>query len=182
MLRPELQAIADDFRAASDRLRRLVQSAPPEAWSRRVDPDRWSVAECVAHLNLTSEAFIPKLESALEEARRLDGKASAHYRRDPIGWLLWRTMGPPVRMRLRTTAAFVPEAAASQAELTSRFEELQEVQLRLVEASNDLPIDRVRIASPFDARARYNVYAALSILPRHQHRHLWQAEQLLGGS
>jgi len=24
---------------------------------------------------------------------------------------------------------------------------------------------------------RYNVFAALSIMARHQHRHLWQAEQ-----
>ena len=30
---------------------------------------------------------------------------------------------------------------------------------------------------PVDARARYNVFAALSIMARHQHRHLWQAEQ-----
>ena len=31
--------------------------------------------------------------------------------------------------------------------------------------------------APIDARARYNLFAALGIVPRHQHRHLWQAEQ-----
>jgi hypothetical protein len=46
-----------------------------------------------------------------------------------------------------------------------------------VRAADGLPIDAVKITSPVDARARYNVFAALSIMARHQHRHLWQAEQ-----
>ena len=41
-------------------------------------------------------------------------------------------------------------------------------------------LGRLWIISPFDARIRYNAYACLTILPRHQHRHLWQAEQVRG--
>jgi len=47
--------------------------------------------------------------------------------------------------------------------------------------ADGLPVDRIRIASPFDARLKYSLYAALTILPRHQHRHLWQAERVLEG-
>ena len=35
------------------------------------------------------------------------------------------------------------------------------------------------IVSPFDGRLRYNLYSCLTILPAHQHRHLWQAERVL---
>lgn len=45
--------------------------------------------------------------------------------------------------------------------------------------ADGLPPGCLRIASPFDARLRYNLYSALSILPRHQRRHLWQAERAL---
>jgi hypothetical protein len=48
-----------------------------------------------------------------------------------------------------------------------------------VEAADGLPLGSVRITSPFDPRLRYNLYSCLTILPRHQHRHLWQAEQAL---
>ena len=41
------------------------------------------------------------------------------------------------------------------------------------------PIDRVKVTSPFNPRLRYNLYACLTILPRHQERHLWQAERVL---
>jgi len=39
-------------------------------------------------------------------------------------------------------------------------------------------LSQVRVTSPFNARVRYNLYACFTILPRHQHRHLWQAERV----
>jgi hypothetical protein len=46
-----------------------------------------------------------------------------------------------------------------------------------VRQADGLPIQAIKITSPVDVRARYNVFATLSIMARHQHRHLWQAEQ-----
>lgn len=43
-----------------------------------------------------------------------------------------------------------------------------------------LAIDRVRIRSPF-VRVRYDLISTLSIIARHQHRHLWQAGQVARG-
>ena len=86
-------------------------------------------------------------------------------------------MGPPVRIRVKTTAAFVPTGNNPPGLLISVFEGLQNQQVQCVRDSGGLPIDRVKIRSPFDARVKYNLYACLTFLPRHQHRHLWQAEQ-----
>jgi hypothetical protein len=44
-----------------------------------------------------------------------------------------------------------------------------------------LPLHRVRITSPFNSKLRYNVYAALVLLPRHQERHINQAEWVWSG-
>lgn len=178
-MHPELQAIIDEFESASSRLRTLSGKVSAERWAERPESDRWSIGECVAHLNLTSTAFLPLLRGALDEARRSGHKARPRYRRDLLGWLLWRSMGPPVTRRFKTAAPFVPRADRTSAELVSEFERLQTEQLVLVRQADGLPIDRVKIASPFNTRLRYNVYSALSILPRHQHRHLWQAEQNL---
>jgi hypothetical protein len=40
----------------------------------------------------------------------------------------------------------------------------------------------LRIQSPFDKRVSYNAYACLVMLPRHQHRHIGQAERIWGGT
>jgi hypothetical protein len=86
-------------------------------------------------------------------------------------------MGPPVRVRIGTAASFVPESAEAPDRLRADFADLQREQVELVGGAAGLPLQRVKVASPFDARASYNLYAAMSILPRHQHRHLWQAER-----
>ena len=176
-MHPQLQAVIGELGTAQARLHALAAATPPAAWSRRPDPARWSIAECVAHLNLTSAAYLPLLRQAL--ARSSQSIVTRRYRRDPIGWLLWRTAGPPVRLRMKTTASFIPQAMAGAVELVAEFDRWQAEQVSYVRNAEGLPLGRLWIRSPFDPRLRYNVYAALTILPRHQHRHLWQAEQIL---
>lgn len=178
-MHPQLREVADEFAAAQARLHRLADSLPEDWWPKRPEPGRWSVAECVAHLNLASRAYLPLLHQALERAAALDGTTPRRFRRDPTGWLLWRMAGPPVRYRVRTTAPFVPSGDARPADLVAAFDELQAQQIACVARADGLPLGRVRITSPFDRRLRYNLYSCLTILPRHQHRHLWQGERVL---
>jgi hypothetical protein len=89
-------------------------------------------------------------------------------------------MPPPVRLiRAKTTSAFEAPPDADPGALTARFRELQEEQIELLHAADGLPLNQLRIASPFNERVRYNLYSCFVILPRHQERHLWQAEQAL---
>ena len=177
-MHPQLQAIVDDFGLAGTRLHRLAAAVSPEQWLRRPDPARWSAGECITHLNLTAAATVPRVREALARGRALGEHAPRRYRRDPIGWLLWRMMDPPVRRRVRTPAPFEPAAAQPAAATVAEFDRWQQEQTALVREADGLPLGRLWVVSPFDPRIRYNAYACLTILPRHQHRHLWQAEQV----
>jgi DinB family protein len=172
-----MAAVVAEFDSALHRLHALRDTRPASTWVDRPAADRWSIGECVAHLNLTSTAYVPLLRGGIDEARRSGHSAPVHYRRDLIGWLLWRSMGPPVKRKFSTTAPFLPRAGQAPADLIAEFERLQREQIALTHEADGLPIQRVKIASPFNTRLRYNLYAAFTILPRHQHRHLWQAEQ-----
>ena len=174
----QLQAVLDEFNEATRRLQRLAQSTREELWTRRPDPDRWSMSECVAHLNLTSTAFVPLIQDALDRAQRLGRPAPKRYRRDFIGWLLWKGSGPPVRTRVKTAAPFVPQSTAPLKDLVGEFARLNEQLIELVRRADGLPLTDVTITSPFNSRMKYNAFSGLTILPRHEHRHLWQAEQV----
>ena len=186
VMHPQLSAIVDEFESARSRLHLLAGAVPDARWAERADPARWSVAECVAHLNLTSRAYVPLLRDAIARARALRdaGRTTpARYRRDPVGWVLWRTAGPVKRVgRVKTTAPFVPAGELPRDVVLAEFERLQDEQLACVRDADGLPLGDVRVVSPFDARVRYNLYACLTILPRHQHRHLFQAEQVWGAA
>ena len=177
-----LGRIVREFGEAASQLHLLVDGLPDDLWARRNDPNRWSVAECVAHLNLTGRAYVPLLREGLDKARALPGHDSSRYRRDPIGWLLSVTTGPLPRLgglkfgRVKTTATFVPERGLPRAQTLEEFDRLQAEQVDVVHSSEGLPVHRVQITSPFDRRIRYNLYSAFVILPRHQIRHIQQAE------
>ncbi|HOC19697.1 MAG TPA: DinB family protein [Vicinamibacterales bacterium] len=177
-MHPQLDAIVAEFRDGSDRLHRLADAIPGDEWGRRPRPEAWSVGECVAHLNLTTAAFRPLVEKALNEARRMPkGRVPRRYSRGLIGGLLWRALSRPGRFKTKTAAAFVPGGAGSLQETMQEFDRLQDEQIGWVRAADGLPITAVRLVSPFDRRVRYNLFAALSILAAHQHRHLAQAEE-----
>jgi uncharacterized protein with von Willebrand factor type A (vWA) domain len=61
--------------------------------------------------------------------------------------------------------------------LMAEFTRLQAEIIRCVRAADDLPIERVTLRSPFYGRVKYNLYAALTLVSRHQQRHALQAER-----
>ena len=180
----QLAGILDQFDTAQAQVHRLAENLTEAQWEERTDPARWSVAECVAHLNRTGEAYLPLVSAGLDEARRLDQPARARYHRDPLGWVLSLSMGPVRRVgrfrlgAVRTTPDFMPERGLPRAELVAEFDRLQEAQMEAVRGADGHPIDRVWVTSPFDSRLRYNLYSTFVILPTHQLRHVVQAERV----
>ena len=172
----QLESIIEAFSEATKRVDALARRLSPNEWSRRPAPERWSPIECVAHLNLTAEAFLPLIRDGLDRARRLQRRSPSRYRRDLRGWLIWRAVRTPGQFRVKTPAAFVPAAHRPPIQTLAEFARLQADQTDCVQASDGLPIHKVLVASPFDARVKYSIYSALTILTAHQHRHLWQAE------
>jgi hypothetical protein len=179
-MQPQLAAIAREFERAEERAHRLVERTPAERWSLRPAPERWSVAECLGHLNLTAEVYIPMLRDAFSDARFVGAKAPRRYRRDLVGWLLSMAIGPrPYGFtRSKTIAAFVPGADLDKAATMEAFDRLHDELIELTEDAEGRPLQHMKLVSPFNPRATYNAYSCLVILQRHAHRHLWQAEHV----
>lgn len=177
---PQLRAIVLELQAVEQRLRQLYDWLPCEAWSQAPAPGRWSPAACVAHLNLTSRAILPLLRDGLRQASVSPIGPPSRYRRDIVGWLIWKLIAPSNGWRTRTIRAFVPAGNESPDTIMAEFSRLQAEVIACVLAADGLPIDRVTVRSPFDGRVTCNLYAALTLIPRHQERHALQAERAAG--
>lgn len=178
-MHPQLQVISDELNSATARLHALAAAIPDDKWSVRADPERWSVGECVAHLNLTGQAYESLLRDAVTRAKAAGPRdLTRRYRRDPMGWLLWKMLPPPVRFRVKTPASFIPQGATPKREAIAEFERLQGVFLELLAEADGRPMKEVKVASPFNPKMQYDLYSCFSVLAPHEHRHFWQAEQL----
>lgn len=182
----QLAAVVAALESAQTRLHRLADQLPDTRWKSRPGPERWSAAECVEHLNLTSKAYIPLLRRALELAPKTSPKPK-RYRRDFMGWLFSSMTGPIPHLgnmkfpRVKTTPDFVPKIVTSRVETVAEFDRLQAELIALTRRADRLPLGEMKIVSPFGGKISYNFYSALRILPRHQERHLEQAEEAAKG-
>lgn len=176
-MHPQLLAVENELASARLRLDRLVMKTPDSRLIQPPVPGGWSAAQCIKHLNMTSQVFIPELEAAVEEAATLNDKQPARLRRSFLGWMLWKGISQPGKMKMKTSETFEPVADVDFATEVEEFNRHQSHLIHLVRECDGKPIHRVKVASPFSKRMSYDLYAALTIIAGHQHRHLWQAEQ-----
>lgn len=170
--------LASDFEAAATQANRIFSMSDEFTLSQRPPRGGWSPVECIEHLNITARQFQPLLENARRAVAALP-KATAPYRMAMKERALKWFLEPPYRMSVKTIAAFNPLDGKTGAEVFKEFTDWQSKLKTFVESCEGMAVDRVQIVSPFDARMKYSLWAALNILAAHQRRHLWQAEQIL---
>ena len=176
----QLERIAGELEDARRRAHEIADPLTEASWGARPAQDEWSVAECVIHLNLTSEAMLPLIGEAIARGRELKLFSTGPFRRDVRGWLVNWISEPRawLRIKIKTTAQFVPPAIEPKDRVLAAFDTLQERVLGCVRGADGLDLGRLRIVSPFDARLKYNLYSCFRIIPAHQRLHLAQAEAI----
>jgi hypothetical protein len=173
----QLTDLVDQIDRASRDASGLAEALGADRLAARPAPEAWSPAENLAHLSLTTRAFLPLFDAALAEARERDLRSDGSYKMDLWGRFLRWSLEPPPRFRVKTTAPFQPVEVEPVAEVLPSFLALQEELRKRVEAADGLAVDRVKIVSPFSSSVKYNVFSAFTIALAHERRHLWQASQ-----
>ncbi len=171
----QIDDLVRELRAASAGARELVEAFPENLLATRPGEGRWSALECLAHLVVTSEAYVPLMSGALKANTPAGGER--WFRMDAAGWLIARSLEPPARMRSRTVEEFQPRPFDSASALLARFLELQEGTEKVVRAGARYDLNVIKVVSPFNRRIRYNLFSCFRILLAHQRRHLWQARR-----
>ncbi len=172
-----LDEVEKELNEATRRAWSLVQNTDPRHFTVRPNPGSWSAAECLSHLSISSESFLPVLTNAINDARKKNLVAKKPPKMDFMGAVLRWFLEPPIRAKTKTAAPFVPKAVRAKAEAFGEFASLQSKLSELITAARGLDLRKLKIISPFDKRVKYNVFSAFRILVTHQRRHLWQAEQ-----
>jgi hypothetical protein len=172
-----IDEIEAELNAATEQARRLIDTTDGRLFTVRPNPQSWSASECIAHLNLSTELFLPVLGPSIDDAQKRKIVAKKPPKMDVLGRVLRWFLEPPIRQRVKTSAPFVPKSIRAKSESFAEFVALQHRLIDLARAARGIDLGKPRIVSPFDKRVRYNLYSAFLIVAAHQRRHLWQAEQ-----
>src|SRR5215471_953026 len=72
-------ALIDQLQDIRRRAKELVAGLTLEQLTRRPDPAKWSIAECLAHLNVTAAGYLPAIDAAIQR-----GKESKMFGKGPF--------------------------------------------------------------------------------------------------
>jgi hypothetical protein len=171
-------SLAEQINESRRRAQALVGGLTPAQLSKRTHPARWSIAECLAHLNVTASTVQSLMGKAIERGKQEKKFGAGPFEIGPKGRLLIWLAEPPPKVRLPAPRQVRPPSRIDDPMgLLQGFLKAQDEWERLMREAQGLDQAKIKFGgpgSPFRAR----LCAAIPWMMAHQRRHLLQAENV----
>lgn len=161
---------------AQQRLRPLS----PEVLNRRPSPSRWSVGQCLEHLNIVGGHYLPEISARVTKALAEGSKPAPTAKHGLIGRRFIEAMRTPASQRSFTSPErYAPTGTRLPRTVTEVFSRQLDELLRLVLLARQVDANAVRIPNPLFPLLRLRLTDQLEFLIVHIKRHIAQAEAVL---
>lgn len=139
--------------------------------------ERWSIAECLDHLTISTAIYLDAMQSAIGGAPtgpmagifQTAGFASTKFTRD---------LDAPPRTKIPAPGKFRPRATLKPETILPDFLAAMDRVSSLVASTARNDLNAVRFPNPLTPLIRFTVGTGFLIVAAHGRRHLWQAEQV----
>ncbi|HMF90333.1 MAG TPA: DinB family protein [Candidatus Angelobacter sp.] len=168
----------DELNEIRRRVESLVRDLTPEQIMRRPDPAKWSIAECLAHLNITAAVVQRFMAQGIQRGKRDKILGQPPFSLGPKGRLLIWIAEPPPKFRMPAPKSIAPPVEIQDSsQVFADFMRVQDDWARLMKEAEGIDLGRISVGprfSPFRCR----LSAAFPWMMAHQRRHLLQAENV----
>jgi hypothetical protein len=176
---PILASFVEQFEAVKRDARNLFAGVTEAQFNWRPEPGRWSMGDCVAHLNVSASIFVPKINTMIAEAQSKGYRSQGPYKHTWLGHLLASTIDPPPRFRVKAPKVFRPPLTVHPLDQTTAdLLRNQDAFIDCARRANGLDLGAVRTTSPVTSLIKLTLEEALQLQAGHERRHLWQARNV----
>lgn len=167
----QLTSITQDLPAFAGRL-----SAAQFNW--RQAPERWSVGQCVEHLNITTERYLPVLTQKVSEARARGLVGGPPFTMGLLERAFFWMLEPPVKTRVKAPKAFHAPPDLPVEATIARWRTLHAQLADCIRSADGVTIGSIKVRSQFGP-VSFTLGGTFSILLAHERRHTWQAREVM---
>lgn len=175
---PELQEMLDQL----DAIRRDGETVGSGLSDAQVNwqpgPGRWSIGQCLNHLNVGVTMVLPAFDRAILEGRAAGKTSSGPFRYGWFSRMMIASMEPPPRFRMKTPMKGSAGTTHRVTDVVSEFARVREQLAARVRQADGLDLARVRTISPVNRLIRMPLGAYFRFILAHDRRHLLQARQV----
>lgn len=177
----EIQAYLGQVEAVKADGRALVASLTDRQFNWREAPERWSVGQCLDHLNVSVGKTLPAFDRGIDEARTRGWVGEGPFTYSRFARWMIGSMEPPATRRHRTSKIFVPNAGTDLrvADVLPEFLRVRDELIARLERARGLDLKRARVTSPVSRFFRMSLGGYFGFVIAHERRHLWQARQVM---
>jgi hypothetical protein len=179
----DLAILIAEMDANVSHLESIAVGLSREQFNWRPEAGRWSIGECVSHLNIVNAGDLTPLRTAIESgrARGLTGSGPFSY-----GFFTQKFiagMDVPVKKKFKAPKSYLPPDNAEPRSAIAEYARVSAELRKLAVSANGLDLARVKTEMPALPRplrlfVKIALGARLTLLTTHDRRHLWQAEQV----
>ena len=175
---PELESLRKQIEDIVADANKLTAGISQRQFNWQPEPGRWSMAQCLAHLNVAGEMQLPRIEASIRRAREQGLVGPGPYRHGFIGYCFVSLVEPPPRIRFKAPKAMAPPTAESPSKAIFSFFALQTRIQEQIRQANGVDLGHAKVVSPIADWLRFTLGQSFALIAGHERRHLWQAWQI----
>jgi hypothetical protein len=179
-MNPELQGMLDQLDAIRRDGNAIASGLTDTQFNWQPGPGRWSIGQCLNHLNFGVTLVLPAFDRAIAEGRAAGKMSPGPFRYGWFSRMIIASMEPPPRWKMKTP---MKKSAGSTHRLGDVWPEFSRVRDQLaarVRQADGLDLAAIRTISPVNRLIRMPLGAYFHFILAHDRRHLWQARNVRG--
>ena len=150
--------------------------------STKPSKDRWSILECIEHLNLTLEIYIPQMNAVVKNSEKYPVKSNV-FEHSFLGKLAVKVMKPKaydqIPYKMKTFNGLNPKNVnIDPQEEINRFIKYQNELLTIIDGLKNVNLKKPKITTAAGPILKMSIGDALHFMVAHNQRHIVQAQNV----
>jgi len=143
----------------------------------KINSNSWSVAECLSHLVNSNGLYIEKFRKIINSSSSTKENDFSYSQSFP-GKFITKGVDPANQRKTKTFKPFFPDSSNIDKNILEKYIETSNELISLVEKMKHLDLRNIKLSSPVNILIRMNLGDPLIFIPKHDERHLNQAERV----
>jgi hypothetical protein len=169
--------LADELKSISISVKENFGTLSQEL-NRKPSPGRWSIAQCLEHIIVSNETYIPLLEQVIKGTYKNTLWEKINPLTGYTGKKMAASLGAVVTRKFISPKLFLPAAKNVSTDIIERFLLHQEKLIKIFSSLEKKEFDKNKITSPVASLVTLYVPDVLKIITEHEKRHVNQAMQV----
>jgi hypothetical protein len=185
----QTQVLLSELKSITEQATKICQQKfaplPEHVLNWKPQPEKWSILECLAHLNYYGRFYIPVFKARIQ--RGIEGKSTPENE-VLSNWLGKKAIAavkldpqqrqPLQKMKTPKVSNFASQNLEKKT-VIAEFLKQQEDFLRILEKAAEVNLNRIKIPTSLSSLVRLRLGDGLQFVIYHNERHIVQAEQVL---